>query len=147
MSIRSNEYEPPQPATRIKMEDFLRVYREVGSIRKASQIVGIPPSSIVYWRRLHPEFNRQYKEVQQDLVDMIEQTAYQMALEGDTKMITLILSRLHPDYKQASGGTKPVVLVADEFRVAGLSVEQAKLRVAEHVLANGAADDDTDGET
>lgn len=119
------------------MKDFLRVYAEVGDIIKASRIVGVSHKTIYNWRATEPEFNAKFLHIQSVLIQKLENLAFRIAMEGDSKMIMFLLERRYADTygRQIKMEAKVKETQSIEFRVAGRDRTEAAIELAQRVLA------------
>jgi hypothetical protein len=129
------------PQTKKMSEDFLRVYEETCDVDLSAKLVGANPKVIYQWRRWYPEWDARFREVQMRLVARLENTAFKLALAGDSAMIRFLLQmRLRSVYhSQAVTEVKHEGNV--EFRVAGISRQEAAVELAKRILESAGSDE------
>lgn len=64
-------------------DGYLAAYAEFGQIGKACIAAGISRSQVERWREVDPEFNTRYHDIHQELIDSVEATLPEIALDKE----------------------------------------------------------------
>jgi len=79
------------PRTNVKKailyRKFAKKLREVYDVSKACKAIGVSRSTAYKWRRLDPEFAKKWDEAWENIVDELEASTMQLAIQGSTKPV------------------------------------------------------------
>ena len=85
---------------------FLDELRQRYSVYHACKAAGIGRTTVYAWRQDDDEFAKAWDAALADAVDVLEASAYQRALEGDTALTKFLLKGALPDkYKERVAST------------------------------------------
>ena len=84
-----------------RKQAFLDELRQKYSVYHACKAAGIGRTTVYAWRQDDDEFAKAWDAALADAVDVLEASAYQRALEGDTTLTKFLLKGALPDkYKE-----------------------------------------------
>jgi hypothetical protein len=86
----------PRPLVKWQ-QNFLKVLRATPSVKAACQAARISRQTAYRWRKEHPEFKEAWEEILQFSVDELEATAFKLATEGDSSLISFLLRAHRPE--------------------------------------------------
>ena len=96
---------------------FLEELRQKYSVYHACKAAGIGRTTVYAWRQDDAEFAKAWDAALADAADVLEASAYQRALEGDTTLTIFLLKGAKPDkYKERTSteltgaGGKPLTV-------------------------------------
>ena len=106
------------PNTRtVRKKAFLEELRQRYSVYHACKEAGIGRTTVYAWRQDDEEFAKAWDAALADAADVLEASAYQRALEGDTTLTIFLLKGAKPDkYKERTSteltgaGGKPLTV-------------------------------------
>jgi hypothetical protein len=78
-------------------QNFLKVLRATPSVKAACKAARVSRQTAYRWRKDHPEFAEQWTEAIAHSVDELEATAFKLATEGDSSLISFLLRAHKPD--------------------------------------------------
>ncbi len=76
---------------------FLRALRQVPSVKHACMVAKIDRATVYRHRELDEQFAEEWRAAIQASVDELEHKAFQMALDGDSNLITFMLRCHKPE--------------------------------------------------
>lgn len=91
MQVAPGEKAPIRQSAGEWMPMFLATLRKTANVRMACDAAGIHRSAAYTWKRRSKAFAAKWQEMIDDAVDVVEAKARSLALDGDTRMISLIL--------------------------------------------------------
>ena len=83
--------------TQAQKAEFLAQLRLKGMVHAAALVAGINRKSVYNWRAKDPKFRAAWDEALEDNTDVLEESAYQRALAGDTTLTIFLLKARRPD--------------------------------------------------
>lgn len=72
----------------------IEVVARTGSPKKAAEVVGIHPQTIVYWRKSDPEFAAHYREAMNGASELVMAKAFDLALDDLEPSVPIILAMM-----------------------------------------------------
>lgn len=90
---RTEEREPYKEDLK---EPFLKEYRTTRTISGACKPFGLSRNTIYRWRQQDPSFNEKFSEIEKELIEVLEVSAYQRALKGSDVLTIFLLKSLNP---------------------------------------------------
>lgn len=84
-------------STDLKKADFIVELTATYSVYHASKKAGIGRRTAYTWRKLDPEFARQWDEALEDSIDALEKSLYERALVKDTLAAIFLLKGAKPE--------------------------------------------------
>lgn len=80
---------------------FLQQFRQLGLINRAAESTGISREVVYQWRKNDPNFLREFEEANNDVTDILEETAFSRAVEkSDALLMFLLKARKPVKYRQ-----------------------------------------------
>ena len=78
---------------------FLRALRDCFVVRTACEAAGINRTTAYRWREKDPEFRRAWESATEDAVDLVEETVFRRAVDGNDRAASMILKATRAAYK------------------------------------------------
>jgi len=78
-------------------DKWLEVFRRTGNVSKACESVAINRDTAYHHRKLFPIFKQQWEDTSHSHVDLLEQTAHERAIAGDTTLLIFLLKNRKPE--------------------------------------------------
>ena len=100
--------------------EFLKCYRERGTIVHAATDAGIGRQTVYDWAAKDEEFAEQLDDVKEELIAALERSMYERAVKGDTLAGIFLLKALRPnvyrenvrlEHSGPDGGTIPLSVI------------------------------------
>lgn len=96
-----SEDKEEQERTRIKKKLFLQYFeKSCGIITLACEKVGISRPAFYHWRKYDKDFHSEVSKILNHKIEILEDRMFSLALSGDFKALSFILSRLSPKYRK-----------------------------------------------
>ena len=84
------------PTSKFK-QAFLVAYGEHETLVTAAKVTGLGRRTIYNWRRDDPEFDEAFGTIRETLIEVLERSVYQQALDGDIQAAMFMLKAMRPE--------------------------------------------------
>ena len=120
--VRTRKRRATNPNDRpARKQAFLDELRQRYSVYHACKAAGIGRTTVYAWRQDDDEFARAWDEALADAADVLEASAYQRALEGDTTLTIFLLKGAMPDKYRERTSTELTGAGGKDLRVTFVS--------------------------
>jgi hypothetical protein len=100
-----------------KKSAFLKAFRCCGTVVDAAKSVRIARETVYLWRRNDPEFQKEFDQVNDDVVGILEDTAFSRAIEKSDALLMFLLKarrpRIYLNYLYEEPGNNAVKVFSD----------------------------------
>jgi hypothetical protein len=88
---------PANKSTPARMRIFLDTYAKTGRVNRACEVAHITPRT--HYRKLEsdPVYRQAFEKAEQEVGQMLEDTAVERALNGDSHLLLALLKRFRPE--------------------------------------------------
>ena len=93
----------PNKPNHEEKQKFIPAHKGGATVSEAADHAGVSRTTVYKWRTKDPEFAKAFAEARDTLIEELEMEAYKRAIDGDDKLLILLLKA----YKPKRYGDKP----------------------------------------
>ena len=89
--------QPARKTTAAKLRVFFDAYTQTGLVNQSCSLAGVARATHYHKLRTDSRYRAAFEEAQQQAAQLLEDKAFELAMEGDTHMLQFLLKRFRPN--------------------------------------------------